>query len=80
MENLASNVDKEKLTTFFIQYGEITNTKVMIDKDTGRSKGFGFVSYTQRYEAVKAVELGNGEQLAGATIRVDYAQEREGRR
>ncbi|KAG0562092.1 hypothetical protein KC19_9G117600 [Ceratodon purpureus] len=60
----------------FSQYGEVTEVKIICDRDTGRSRGFGFVSFTSEQEAEAALQAMDGRDLAGRTIRVDYATER----
>ncbi|MFW6067548.1 MAG: RNA recognition motif domain-containing protein [Myxococcota bacterium] len=62
----------------FAEYGDITYAKVITDRDTGRSRGFGFVEYGTREEAQAAREAMDGAFLDGRTIRVDEARERAG--
>ncbi len=75
---LSWDTDSEGLERAFSVYGEIEEAKVITDRETGRSRGFGFVTFTEADAAEKAKEL-NGTELDGRTIRVDNAQE-DGRR
>lgn len=60
----------------FSAFGEVVEVKIICDRDTGRSRGFGFVSFTNEQEAEAALQAMDGRDLAGRTIRVDYATER----
>lgn len=60
----------------FSEFGEVIEVKIICDRDTGRSRGFGFVSFTSEQEAEAALQALDGRDLAGRTIRVDYATER----
>jgi len=72
-------VTDERLREAFASYGEITEAKVILDRETGRSRGFGFVTYSAESEAQSALEM-NGRDLDGRTIRVDIAHGRGGGR
>jgi RNA recognition motif-containing protein len=61
--NLSSNTTEEELRTLFAPAGEITEVIVMLDPDTGRSKGFGFVGMKTFIEAKEAIERFNGHML-----------------
>ena len=73
---LAWATDSEGLREAFAQYGEVVEAKVITDRETGRSRGFGFVTFANADEAAKAKEL-DGTQLHERTIRVDFAQEND---
>ena len=60
----------------FSQFGEVTEAKVITDRDSGRSRGFGFVTFEDDEAADKAVAALNGTELDGRTIKVDVAQDR----
>jgi len=60
-------------------YGEITEATVIQDRETGRSRGFGFITYAEESSAQSALEM-NGRELDGRTLRVDIAQGRGGGR
>ena len=78
--NLAYSVRDEELHQAFSQFGSVTSAKVMMDRDTGRSKGFGFVEMGSDSEAQSAIEGMNGQSLAGRAIVVNEARPREDRR
>ena len=71
--NLSYNVRDEDLQQAFAQYGSVSSAKVMMDRDTGRSKGFGFVEMSDA-DAQKAIQALNGSQHDGRTIRVNEAR------
>lgn len=74
--NIAYTVGNEELTAHFSSFGEVKYAKVVMDRDTGRSKGFGFVEMGSDEEAAKAIEATDGTTLGGRPIRVSEAQER----
>lgn len=65
----------QDLRDAFSQYGEVVFARVVLDKDTRRSKGFGFVEFANEDDAAKAQADMNGKELSGRAIRVDFAQE-----
>ena len=77
--NLAYSVRDEDLNEAFSQFGAVTSAKVMMDRDTGRSKGFGFVEMGSDAEAQSAINGMNGQALAGRAIVVNEARPREPR-
>jgi RNA recognition motif-containing protein len=77
--NLAYSVRDENLQEAFGQYGTVTSAKVMMDRDTGRSKGFGFVEMGSDAEAQAAINGMNGQSLEGRAIVVNEARPREER-
>ena len=64
------------LRSAFERFGEITEAKVITDRETGRSRGFGFVSFVDNGAADSAINEMNGTQLEGRTIQVNEAQQR----
>jgi len=79
VSNLSFNVQDEDLRGFFTPYGEVTSAKVIMDKFTGRSKGFGFVEMTDDTAAKKAIaELDNGV-VDGRNVKVMEARPKEDR-
>ena len=72
---LAWATDDARLNEAFAQYGDITEAKVIVDRETGRSRGFGFVTFASD-EAADAALAMNGQELDGRTIRVDRANSR----
>jgi RNA recognition motif-containing protein len=77
--NLAYSVRDESLHQAFSQFGSVTSAKVMMDRDTGRSKGFGFVEMASDAEAQAAINGMNGQALEGRSIVVNEARPREER-
>jgi RNA recognition motif-containing protein len=66
----------EGLRSAFERFGEITEAKVITDRETGRSRGFGFVTFANNEAADNAINEMNGTQLEGRTIQVNEAQQR----
>ncbi|MFZ2652310.1 MAG: RNA-binding protein, partial [Burkholderiaceae bacterium] len=77
--NLAYGIRDEDLQQAFAQYGNVTSAKVMMDRDTGRSKGFGFVEMATDAEAQAGINGMNGQALEGRAIVVNEARPREER-
>ncbi|MEF7616809.1 RNA-binding protein [Aquincola sp. MAHUQ-54] len=77
--NLAYSVRDESLQDAFGQFGTVTSAKVMMDRETGRSKGFGFVEMGSDAEAQSAINGMNGQALEGRAIVVNEARPREER-
>ena len=77
--NLAYSVRDESLQEAFGQFGAVTSAKVMMDRETGRSKGFGFVEMSSPAEATAAMNAMNGQPLEGRAIVVNEARPREER-
>ncbi|MDE2076387.1 MAG: RNA-binding protein [Burkholderiales bacterium] len=77
--NLAYSVRDQDLNDAFSQYGAVNSAKVMMDRDTGRSKGFGFVEMGSDAEAQAAINGLNGQPVAGRAIVVNEARPREER-
>lgn len=77
--NLSWNTDNASLEQAFGVFGEIEEAKVITDRDTGRSRGFGFVTFINQEDAEKALEL-DGTEMEGRPIRVNVAQDKGPRR
>jgi RNA recognition motif-containing protein len=77
--NLAYSVRDESLQAAFGQFGTVTSAKVMMDRETGRSKGFGFVEMGSDAEAQAAINGMNGQALDGRPLVVNEARPREER-
>ncbi|MEX8518790.1 MAG: RNA recognition motif domain-containing protein [Leptothrix sp. (in: b-proteobacteria)] len=77
--NLAYSVRDEDLNDAFGQFGQVSSAKVMMDRDTGRSKGFGFVEMSSDPEAQAAINGLNGQAIAGRAVVVNEARPREER-
>ncbi|KAF3636938.1 putative 29 kDa ribonucleoprotein B, chloroplastic-like isoform X2 [Capsicum annuum] len=78
--NLAWGVDQLALETLFSEQGKVVEAKVVYDRDSGRSRGFGFVTYSSAEEVNNAIESLDGVDLEGRTIRVSPAEARPPRR
>lgn len=74
---LAWAVDDAMLKAAFEPHGTVTEAKVITDRETGRSRGFGFVSYSSDAEAKKGIEMMDGSIVHGRQINVNEAQERQ---
>lgn len=70
------NTDSEGLRTAFERFGEVEDAKVITDRDTGRSRGFGFVTFASDDSAQQAISEMDGQDLDGRTVKVNEAQER----
>ncbi len=77
--NLPYTVRDEDLQQSFSAYGNVTSAKVMMERDTGRSKGFGFVEMGSDAEAQQAVAGMNGQSLGGRSLVVNEARPMEAR-
>ncbi|KAM7260118.1 hypothetical protein ACFE04_015859 [Oxalis oulophora] len=73
---LSWNTTDESLRQSFSEFGDVEDVRVITDRDSGRSRGFGFVTYTQDQSAADAVSSMDGKELDGRNIRVNYANER----
>ncbi|MBS0622782.1 MAG: RNA-binding protein [Verrucomicrobia bacterium] len=77
--NLPYNVGDSELQGMFEQYGSVTSARVVTDRDTGRSKGFGFVEMNKNEEAQAAIRGLNGAETGGRSLTVNEARPREER-
>src|SRR4030042_3510238 len=77
---LPYQTNEAELTELFTEYGEVTSVKIIIDKYSGRSKGFGFVEMPNEAEAKKAIKELNGTEVQGRNIIVNESVERSERR
>jgi cold-inducible RNA-binding protein len=75
---LNAATDDARLRTAFSEYGEITEAKVITDRDSGTSRGFGFVTFTDTASSEKAISARNTSELDGSTITVAVARARAG--
>jgi len=76
---LSWDTTDDGLRQAFASYGEITEAKVITQRDTGRSRGFGFVTFAQDDDAKTAISKLDGTSLDGKTIKVNEAQEKSPR-
>lgn len=74
--NLSYDVTTEALRACFAEFGDVTDAHVMKDRDTGRARGFAFVTMTTDAEATYAVAQLNGAMFEGRALRVNVAEER----
>ena len=77
--NLSFNTTENDLTDAFGAHGTVTETNLMMDRETGRPRGFGFITMSSAEEAQKAIEALNGRELDGRALTVNVAKPREER-
>jgi RNA recognition motif-containing protein len=75
--SLPFSLEEAKLKELFEEFGEVTSAKIISDKYSGRSKGFGFVEMSDDEQAKKAIEGLNGSEVEGRSIVVNEAEERK---
>jgi len=76
--NLAYSTGDQELRDAFAPFGNVQSASVVIDRDSGQSRGFGFVEYGSSAEAQQAVDAMNGMMVDGRTLNVNIARPREG--
>jgi RNA recognition motif-containing protein len=76
--NLPYSVTDSELQQMFATHGTVTSAQVIMDRDTGRSKGFGFVEMANDTEAQTAIDALNGQQMGGRPLTVNEARPKEG--
>jgi RNA recognition motif-containing protein len=79
VSNLGFNVQDEDLKEFFTPYGEVTSAKIIMDKETHKSRGFGFVEMPDNEASKKAIAELDGATVEGRTIKVMEARPKEDR-
>jgi cold-inducible RNA-binding protein len=72
--NLSFNTSEDELRQLFEAYGQVDRVSIMTDRDTGRSRGFGFVEMTNAEDGEKAIAALNGSQIGGRTLNVNEAR------
>ena len=77
--NLSFNTTENDLNDAFAAYGTVEETNLMMDRETGRPRGFGFVTMSSPEEAQKAIEALNGKEVDGRALTVNVARPREER-
>jgi RNA recognition motif-containing protein len=77
--NLADSVSEEQLAQAFSEFGTVSSAKIIVDRDTGRAKGFAFVEMANKSEGIKAIAGMNGRELNNRPIVVNEARPREER-
>ncbi len=78
--NLTFNTDSAELEKLFAPHGSVTKAQVITDRDTGRSRGFGFVEMGSSEGAQKAIDSLDGKSIDGRQLTVNLAKERSSRR
>ncbi|KAJ9677587.1 hypothetical protein PVL29_022527 [Vitis rotundifolia] len=73
---LSYSTDDTSLREAFHKYGEVIEARVIVDRETGRSRGFGFITFTSSEEASSAIQALDGQDLHGRRVRVNYATDR----
>ena len=77
--NLSFDATEDDLRSAFGAQGEVSSANIIMDRDTGRSRGFGFVEMPNDEEARKAIEAVNGTDIAGRSVSVNEARPRQDR-
>ena len=77
--NLSFQTGEEELRRLFEAYGQVDRVSILTDRDTGRSRGFGFVEMAHSEEGDKAIAALNGSQVGGRTINVNEARPKQER-
>lgn len=77
--NLSYGMSEDELREAFAAYGDVSSVKILSDRETGRSRGFGFVEMPNQSEGEAAVAQLNGKEIGGRTLRVNEARPREQR-
>lgn len=76
--NLSYDMDSSSLQELFTSHGTVTSAQVITDRDTGRSKGFGFVEMSSEDEAQAAISAMGGKEIGGRTLTVNEAKPKTG--
>lgn len=74
--NLSYDIDDRELERLFEEHGSVSSAKVIMDRYSGQSKGFGFVEMPDNSEALNAISALNEQEVAGRTLRVNEARPR----
>ena len=77
--NLSFDCDDRALNAMFTEFGDVTSATVVQDRDTGRSRGFGFVEMSDDNAAMQAIQGVNGKEVDGRALNVNEARPREPR-
>ena len=79
VSNLSFHTSDEDLKTLFSQFGAVSSAKVITDRETGRSRGFGFVEMNSDAEAKEAIKNLNNKEIEGRAMSVSVAREKSAR-
>ena len=74
--NLDYGTTEQELKDLFGAAGEVVSAKIIMDRDTGRSKGFGFIEMSDKNDGIKAISQLNGQEVNGRNIKVNEAQQK----
>ena len=77
--NLSYSMSEDELREAFAAHGEVSSVKILSDRETGRSRGFGFVEMPDQSEGETAVSQLNGKEMGGRALRINEARPRERR-
>jgi RNA recognition motif-containing protein len=78
--NLSYGMGEDELRDAFGAFGEVSSVKILMDRETGRSRGFGFVEMPNQSDGEKAIAQLNGKEVGGRPLRINEARPREQRR
>lgn len=78
--NLSYGMSEDELRDAFGAFGQVSTVKILMDRETGRSRGFGFVEMPNKNEAETAIVQLNGKDVGGRALRINEARPREQRR
>ena len=78
--NISFETSEDNLKTIFEEYGEVTSVKIVMDRETGRSRGFGFIEMSDDGQGRTAITEVNGKEFNGRNLRVNEARERSDNR
>jgi RNA recognition motif-containing protein len=78
--NLSYGMSEDELREAFGAFGEVSSVKILMDRETGRSRGFGFVEMPNKSEAETAIAQLNGKDVGGRALRINEARPKEQRR
>lgn len=79
VSNLNWKTSNESLDALFAQYGEVSSARIITDRETGRSRGFGFVEMPDEEQGQQAIDAINGSEFEGKVLTVNVARPREDR-
>ena len=72
--NLDFNTSEDSLKGLFADCGEVVSVKIIMDRETGRSKGFGFIEMASKNDGIKAISKLNGQEINGRSLKVNESQ------
>jgi len=79
VSNISFHTTEDDLKNLFSKFGEVTSVKIIMDRETNESRGFGFVEMQTAEEGNKAIEALNGKEIEGRALSVSVAREKENR-